>query len=967
LQPYVFAVSRMPVKKAFVFLAYFVIGCTGGALCANAHAAPPSGAERTAPWNAETSDLEPDPSIIYGRLSNGLTYAIRPNRRPENKVVVRMTVDFGSAAEADDEQGLAHFIEHMAFNGSRNVPEGEMVKMLERLGLSFGADTNASTGYTQTQYKLDLPKAEPALLERALFLMRETAAELTFNPAAVDRERGIVLAEQRERENFAFQSARAANTLFYGNSYFANRYPIGQRDIIESAPADRMRALYRNYYRPDRIRIIVVGPVDPIAVERELVTKFADWHPPQPPLGKIDQCTLDTERGMSAGSFHHPEISESIAVRQHLRDVPRSDTVSRAMLELKMQIASAIVTQRMSRRSREGDVPFLGGGVNFSLGICDSYASVGFGVTGKDGSWRKLLPFTEQIVRQAAEHGFDAAEIAEQVKRLDAAYENNAKSEATMSSLSIADGLVTLDDDVYNSHQYRLLLWRQLRPFMTRDAINAEFSAWFGKLSAPQIFVTTKRESDLSQDEIITAFRATRASPVAAPMERAAKEFAYTDFGPAGAIVEDRRIEDLGIRTIRFANGVMLNLKKTDFEDNRVRYSLRIDGGKLHFGRENAVLTWLMSSAYVSGGLEAHDIEDLRSLLAGTTVSPSFAVRENYFGAAGGVAPADLERQFQVMAAYITQPGYHENALRLFRRPLPEIYEGLDATPGAALAVAMAKIMTDDDPRFALAPIEAIQAADFTDLKAALGDALLTNRLEIALVGDFDEQAAIATIKRTFGALPTRATSGRDYSAQRAAQWAEARGNVDVHHKGEVNQLGWRRVWTTAGDSDQKTTQAMDLLARIATLQLTDELREKLGATYGIGANSDMSDIYPGRGTFSVATSGDPKDLGDIEKAVDAVIAELVAAPVEADVFERARKPVLESYADWTKRNDTWLGVASEAQTNADRLTRFRRNEATFKSITAVDVWKLAQLYLRKPAEFTFRALPVRKDAPKAQ
>lgn len=957
----------MPVNKALRFLAYLMAGCVTGTLPAMAATdSPPTGAQRTAPWNAETSDLEPDPSIIYGRLANGLTYAIRPNHRPENKVIVRMAVDFGSAAEAEDEQGLAHFIEHMAFNGTTNVPEGDMVKMLERLGLSFGADTNASTGYTQTQYKLDLPKADAALLERALFLMRETASELSFNAAAVNRERGIVLAEQRERENFGFQSARAANSLFYGSSYFATRYPIGKREVIETAPADRMRALYRKYYRPDRIRIIVVGPVDPAAVERELVTKFADWQPPQPPLGDIDQCTLDTERSMSAGSFNHPEISESVAVRQHLRDGPRPDTLSRATVELKMNIASAIVTQRMNRRSRAGDVPFLGGGINFSLGICDQYASVGFGVAGKDGSWQKLLPFTEQIVRQAAEHGFDAAEIAEQIKRLDAAYENNAKSEATESSLSIANGLVTLDDDVYNSDQFRLLLWRQLRPFMTKAAVNAEFSVWFGALSAPQIFVTAK-QSGITQDTIIAAFNASRAVPVTAPAERTAKEFGYTNFGPAGTVVDDRRIEDLGIRNVRFANGVLLNLKKTDFEDNRVRYSLRIDGGKLHFGREDAVLAWLMSATYLSGGLQGHDIEDLRSLLAGTTVSPSFSVREDHFGAVGSVAPADLERQFQVMAAFTAFPGYHDNAVRLFRRPLPEIYDGLDATPGAALSVAAAKIMTDDDPRFSLAPLADIQSADFADLKSALGDTLLNNRLEIALVGDFDEDAAIATIARTFGALPQRTTSGKDYSAQRAVQWATARGNFDVSHKGEANQLGWRRVWTTTDDGDQKTAQAMDLLARIATLRLTDELREKLGATYGIGANSDMSDIYPGRGTFSISTSGDPKNLKGIEQAVDGVIKELLAAPAEADVFERARKPVLESYADWMKRNDTWLGVTSEAQTNADRLTRFRRNESMFKTITAHDVWKLAQTYLAKPAEFTFRALPAPRDAPTNQ
>jgi len=210
----------------------------------------PSGAQRTAPWNAETSDLEPDTSIVYGTLPNGLRYAIRPNQRPQNQVVIRMALDFGSAAEADDEQGIAHFIEHMAFNGTTNVPEGEMVKRFERLGLSFGADTNASTGYTQTQYKLDLQKADPALIERALFLMRETASEVLFNPQAVNRERGVVIAEKRERENFSFQSSRAANNLFYHGTYYATRYPNRQPKLLENTPAKGLSGRYPKHYRP---------------------------------------------------------------------------------------------------------------------------------------------------------------------------------------------------------------------------------------------------------------------------------------------------------------------------------------------------------------------------------------------------------------------------------------------------------------------------------------------------------------------------------------------------------------------------------------------------------------------------------------------------------------------------------------------------------------------------------------------
>lgn len=946
------------MKKALGFL-LVMTACASGTSALSAASqerTPASSAERTAPWNAETSDLEPDPTIIYGKLPNGLRYAIRPNQRPQNQVVLRMAIDFGSAAEADEEQGLAHFIEHMAFNGSTNVPEGEMVKMLERLGLSFGADTNASTGYTQTQYKLDLPKADPHLIERALFLMRETAGNISFNPASVDRERGIILAERRERENFAFQSGRAANNLFYPNTYFSTRYPIGLSEVIETAPAGRLKALYQKWYRPDRIKIIIVGPVNPVAIERELVKKFADWQVTAPPLGDLDRCDLDLARALSAASFTHPEIGEAIGVQQFLEDKPRADTVERGMLELKMQIASAIISQRISRRSRSDDIPFLGGGVSFNLGTCNTYASVGLSAAGKDGSWRTLLPFAEQTVRQAVQYGFDDSEVAEQIKRLDTAYKNNAKAEGTEQSVSIANGLAGLDDDVYNSDAYRLLLWRQLRPFMSKAAINAEFAKWFGQLTAPQIFLSTKQSAGAQSDDILAAYAASRAVAVTAPVARATTAFAYTDFGPAGSVVEDTVVADLGIRTIRFANGVLLNLKKTDFEDNRVRFSLRIDGGRLHFGKDKAVLAWLMSGAYVSGGLEAHDFEDLRSLLAGTTVTTSFGVAEDYFGTAGAVTPADLERQLQVMAAYAKYPGYSENALRLFRRPLPELYARLDASPGSALSIAMARIMTDNDPRFALSPLEDIQAADFTKLKSALGDALIQNRMEIAMVGDLDEAATIAAVARTFGAMPTR--RGSADLAPQDARWSSASGNFDIPHKGEPNQLGWRRVWTTTGDTDLKLTQSMDLLARVVTLRLTDELREKLGATYGVQAGSDMSDVYRDRGAFSISTSGDPKDLAAIETAVDQVMTDIMKAPVDGDLFERARKPVLESYADWKKRNPTWLGIAAEAQTNPEKLNRFRQNEKTFKSITAQDLWALAKQYLGKPAQFTFRALP---------
>ena len=947
------------MKRAFKLCVFTLpLLAMASPLSAKPLSAPPSGAERTAPWNSDTSDLPADTSIIYGRLPNGLRYAIRPNNRPQNQVLVRMAFDFGSAAEAEDEQGLAHFIEHMAFNGTTNVPEGEMVKMLERLGLAFGADTNASTGYTMTDYRLDLPKSDPALIERALFLMRETASEIVFDPAAVDRERGVVIAEMRQRENYQFQRTRAQQELFYPGSFYSTRYPIGKKEVLETAPAERLKALYRKFYTPDRARIVVVGPVDPAAIEREIARKFGDWKGSSAALGDIDRCSFDTTRGIQTGSFVHPDINETLSIERILPDKKRPDTFETNLLSFKINVAAAIVQDRLARKSRKEDIPYLGGGLTFSAGFCDQYARVGMSVVGKDGSWTQLMPIVEQSVRQAVEYGFNDQEIAEQIKRLDAAFVNAKKSEATNPSGYYAGTLTRLDDDIISDAEQQQMIWLQIRPFLSADAVSQEFATWFGQLKDPMVFLSTRKGDGAGKDALAKAYKDSRAVPVQAPAARTAQDWAYSDFGPAASVTSDATIKDLGIRTIRLSNGVLLNLKKTDFEADRIRWSVRIDGGNLLFPKDQQYLTSFMNGAYAGGGLGKYDSDDLRAALAGSTAQPMLYVSTDHFGGSGAVVSKDLERQMQLIAAYLTDPGKRDEAVRLFRRGLPEYYSRLDATPQSALSVAIGKTMNGDDPRFTVPDQKGLSAADFAELDKALGDALVSNRLEIGLTGAIDEEAAIAIIAKTFGALPQRKIEPQDDNVARKTTWSGATGNHDVIHRGEANQLSWRRVWTTTDDKDDRRADAMNIFAKIVLIRLLDELREKLGATYGASARSDMSSIYPGRGTFSVSTEGDPKDLAAIEVAVDAVIAELLTAPVSADLFERARKPTLEAYADWKKQNGTWASLTAEAQSDPEQLDRFRKDEEQFRSITPDEVWKAAAQLLEGKASYTFRALP---------
>ncbi|MGL5839943.1 MAG: M16 family metallopeptidase [Sphingorhabdus sp.] len=915
-------------------------------------------AKRTAPWNSETTELEADSRIVYGVLPNGLRYAIRRNNRPENQVVVRMALDFGSAAEAEDEQGLAHFIEHMAFNGSTNVPEGEMVRMLERLGLSFGADTNASTGYTRTEYKLDLPKTDPALIRQALFLMRETASELTFNPKAVDRERGVVIAEMRDRENTGFRRNRAANDLLYPGSFYATRYPIGKLDVLQNASAEKMAALYRRWYVPDRTRLVIVGPIDPIAIEKEIVRQFSSWQGSGKALGEIDKCSFDTSRPAGADIFAHPETNEAINIEQIVMDRPRPDTFERALLDVRMVIAGSILSDRIERRRRKEDIPLLGTGLSFQTNFCDSYARIGMGISAKDGSWKTVLPIAEQMVRQAVEYGFTEQELAEQLRRFDASFANAVASEATTPSAAFANELSALEDDIVTAADYRLRLWKQLRPFMTTQSVSREFADWYGRVDRPQIFLSTRNAGDAKSTDLLEAFNQSRRIGVAAPAARNNLEWAYSDFGAPGVVSEDQRIADLDIRTIRFANGVLLNLKRTDFEKDQVRWSLRIDGGRLAMSSEQQPLAVLMNDAFAAGGTGKYDADDLRSLLSGTTASASLVANTDHFGSQGSVVSKDLERQFELLAALVSDPGYRDEAVRLFKRPLPEFYQRMDATPGSALTFGQARIMTANDPRFVLPPREVLEATDFAQLKTALGDRLLTGRLEIGLVGDFEEAQAIAIVAKTFGALPTRRNKSTINAASNVAPYAPTYGTHILYHRGESNQLTWRRVWPTTDDCDFKLQQTMGLLADVVQIRLLDELRENLGVSYSSGANSDMSNIFHKRGSFSITTSGDPKDLEKIETTVDAVIAEILEKPVAADLFERARKPVLERFADWRRRNSTWIAMVDEAQTRPDRLQRFRDNEAQFRTITANDMWREAQRFLLKDKSYIFRVLP---------
>jgi zinc protease len=908
-------------------------------------------------WRYADTDLAPDPAIRFGVLPNGMRYAIRKNATPPGTAVMRMLINVGSTAEAEDERGLAHFIEHMAFNGTTNVPEGEMVKILERLGLAFGADTNAFTSYDQTGYLLDLPNVNAETIDTALYLLRETATEIAFDPQAIERERGVILSELRTRANYAQRNRESLFAFSVPDTRLATRSPIGDRQVIETAPAERFRSFYDRYYTPGRTTLVVVGDIDVAAMEAKIVAGFGNWQAkygeaPDVPLGQIDVARAD-----EANVFAHPAIDEVATVVRFSPYVEQPDNRANRRAKLTRAIGYNIIGRRLGRIARQEDAPFTGA----SIGRSDVYKIASqsvLNVATRDGEWQRGLAAAEREVRAALRYGFTDAELAEQLANFTTGYENAVLGQQTRANDQLADQILAMAKDgmIVTTPESQLERFAALRSDLTPKKLRKAIREDFGTLDKPLIHLSTKIDPAGGAPAIRTAFADARKARVKKPKPRTAQAFAYKDFGDPGTVTEDNAIEDLGIRTIRFANNVRLNLKKTDFDKNRVLVSLRIDGGDLLASRDNPEATSLMN-IFVRGGLEAHSLDDLYSIFAGRAVALNFGSGEDYLGGYLATTPDDLKLQMQVLTAFTQHPGYRSEAINQYRSYLPNFYARLNATPEAAIGSHIGAILSDNDPRFSLADQAVFERLTFDDLKATIGDRLQHGAIEIGLVGDFDEDEAIAAVAATFGALPEREADFRDYDESRARRFTDNRSPRVLHHKGEADQAIVEFYWPTTDDRDYRQDVRLRLLAGLLQIKVTDELREKLGASYSPAARSFTSSIYPGYGYIQISTN---VATGDVERVADAIrqiAAELSApapvpgdfappSPIAADELARARTPILENIANSVKDNTAWLGIVDAAQSKPAKLERFRSGGTAFGKVSADDLLDLARTYL---------------------
>lgn len=913
------------------------------------------------PFPHESSDLKLDPAARFGTLPNGLRYVIRPNQEPKQRASLRLLVEAGAVHEKDDQLGLAHFLEHMAFNGSEHYAPNTLIEFFQRMGMNFGGDTNASTWFTRTLYLLELPDTKAATLNEGFKVFADYAGGLLLKAEEIDKERGIILSEKRTRDSVGYRTSMATNNFLLAGTMFAKRDVIGTTEVLSTAQRNRFVDYYDTWYRPELMSIVVVGDIDAEAIEKQVKTLFSAIKarsptPVQPDLGKVQE-----PRGVRV--FHHSEPEAPTTNVTLATVVPYSHETDNAANRLKYlprMLAHAMLNRRLSILAKKENAPFTNGNAGAGEGY-NFYRQTMVSLTCRQDQWEDALAVADQELRRALEHGFQPAELKEIVANYINSFEQGVKTAATRRSDGLADEITDtlLDRNVFTTPQDDLALYKPaLEKVTVADCVAALRSAWNpphrlimvtgnAKIAAGTGSTDAKtKSSPAAESAIAAAYQRSLAVAVTAPETIADAQWAYTDFGPAGKVAKREHVADLDITLITFANGVRLNLKPTNFEANRIRVNVRVGTGQLTQPLDQPGLSFYTGQTFTGGGLRQHSLDDLRRIFAGKTVGANFSAGSDAFILAGATNKDDLLLQLQLITAHVTEPGYRPEAARQARKSIDQIYLGFEHTASGPFNREVARLLVSGDSRFGFPAKDEMLQRNSEEVKAWLDPQLGRGAIEVAMVGDLDLDATIAAVAKTLGALPNREPRPELASARKVVFPAEPfsreltivteipKGNVVVY-------------WPTTDGRDIQRARRLNLLSDIFTDRMRIKIREELGDTYGYSASSSASDVYPGYGYIAANVTVDPpkaKQLADLIVTLSQVLAE---KGVTQDELDRARQPLLTSLRESSRDNGYWLGsVLSRAQERPQMLDWCRSRYSDHEAMTEAELDALAKSYL---------------------
>ena len=934
-------------------VAALLLACTAAPLIAQ-QTAP---LEQSGKWAQDYTGRKADPAVRFGTLPNGLRYAIMHNETPSDGVAMRMRIGSGSLEERDDEQGLAHFLEHMAFRGSTNVPDGEVVHMLQRQGLQFGPDTNAFTAHDETVYMFNFPKADATALDTGLTLFREIGGRLNLAPAAIDAERGVILSEERLRDTPAYRMTKADLGTILDGTRAIERWPIGKVDIIKSAGHDQLERYYRSNYRPDNATIIVVGNIDPAAVEQQIKTRFSDWQP----AGAPDSIDLGAPNGAKkVGEFVSPGVPDQMTVAWAGPADRRAETEAVDRDLILQQLALTVLNQRLSDRALKPGSPFVNAQAVHVRSAVDSGAITQIGVTTSPDKWQASLDVVAATQRELLRDGVQPGELRRAVRTMLTQYQNKAATAPTRKSADIADEIVQTvnGDELQTSPAQDLAFASPILTGATPAEVNAAMKRAFDE-HGPILF-RSAQQAPAGDAALASALAAAYSRPLGPEVKEAAVRWPYSSFGKPGAVVSRTTDAKLGTTLVRFANGTRLLVKPTKFEKDKIAVAVLFGNGRAGVAPADTHAIW-EGTFYPYAGTKKLPFSAITQWTeeSGKVVSVSLQPGNRAFLLTGNTRPGDLLSQMQLLDAYARDPGFRPEAYEKVKSVAPMFAGQIAGQPAAVFSREAQDLMVGNDPRFESLPSDSDLANVGPKDMSALLAKPLAGQADVVMVGDVTVDRAVKVVQATFGSGPARA---RAASVDPHVTMPEGRTEPFVaEHTGRPDQAFYGEYYRLPDYfADPKIDAVEDVASAIISTRLIDTVREKLGITYSPQVTGVSSDEISGVGYLGVVLETPPANFDKFHALLADQLRDLASKPVSADELERAKQPLIETERKSRETNAFWMWrlaqVVRDPRIEDKTLTRIDRLSA----VTPADVQAFIATYAagKQPVVVIARAKP---------
>jgi zinc protease len=851
--------------KPRLFLVVFALALAGAAVNAQVPAGSPA---RVAPLDTKTlsATLPLDTTITKGRLANGITYYIRANQKPEKRAELRLVVNAGSVLEDKEQQGLAHFVEHMAFNGTKNFPKQALVDFLEGVGVRFGADLNAYTSFDETVYMLQVPTDTPSILNKSFDILEDWAHLVSFDDKEIDKERGVIIEEWRLGRGAEARIRDKQFPIVFKNSRYAERLPIGKKEILETFKHNTLRRFYKDWYRPDLMAVIAVGDFDKKQIEG-LIKKHFSAIPARREERKRAYFPVPGNQKTLFAIATDPEESTTEISLNFKHDV-ESDTLVRDYRRgIVERLYNEMLTNRLQELSRLPDPPYLYA-YSFDGRFVRTKEFYGLTTVVKEGGVRKGLTAMLTEAQRVRRFGFTPTELERQkedmLRGMQAAYEERDKTESASFANEFIRNFLEHEPSPGIAREYDM--YREFLPGITLDEVNHIADRWITAenrvlmLSAPEkAGVTLPTETELSA--IIDSVSKTPLEPY---VDRTSAEPLVPNIPAPGTIVDRKEWKELGTTELKLSNGIRVFLKPTDFKNDEVLFSSYSWGGSSLVPDSDYISAITATSVVREGGLGSFDRIALEKKLAGKLASAAPSISELGEGVSGSASPRDLTTMFQLLYLYFTAPREDSVAFLSYRAKMRAALENRNARPEAAFEDTILVTMAQHNPRRRPFTVHMLDEMDlkksfafYRDRFADAGD------FTFIFVGSFAEKEIEPLLLTYLATLPApgRKESWKDLNieppdgvvARTVARGIEPKAQVRITFHGPFT---WSR----------ENRHAITALASVLRIKLREALREEKGGTYGVSVGASPIHYPREEYRFTVSFGCAPERVDELVK-----------------------------------------------------------------------------------------------------